>query len=1287
MKVKFILKLFFVLFFLGFLTASVYFYFFQNKNIEIELKTNIPNHEVESIKKSDLDLILSKVNYKQDKLFYTLKGGEKEQFDKIIIEFNDISKLDEAKIKELDDISIDNNKKTIKGIYSNFTSKDQKAITYYIYTNPKTFEFEEKKYAIQNTKISIFNLFWYITNGSRLKEPIEFDKKAKELIQEISIFQFLLEKIGYILTPKQVYASCTGAVFCGITVTENRCGSASGPSCTELNSSCFDSNGNFITNGCQSYVTDCDYGCANCSTSPCSQYGFDENSCLYGQPVCGASCSSQSCQWTEPSAPPQCPSGQIFCGGCLTACMPNTQTCNEWIEDQCGNTGGGGGGGPPPEVPPQTHMCGAECTGQPEVCTNAGLTCDGGQCRGSSCPIGPPATVCGDYCNETDGRFCDGGLSCNHDMDGDNNPNTGRCWEGSCNGATEERIIGAVFLEPFSVTDPASNVRTQQYNNIQYRQGTTGISAMNIALGSNSTDYHYVSTLVNHPLSPGDTFQTSIVPNPGYQCVGWYIYHEPNGAPINSLNCGSASPNLGQMGNGCTANFHLCTDANGGSFNNYVTFIIEQDVEVKTCSASALVGSDGQAEFGDDIQVVVSGTSSLTTPDPTRLWLEKQDYTRITPTPTGTTEFVVDGRYYYLITSASCSTSSSTTCIDEAQLAGLALGNYYVHCDMPDDPQSCSGNPVCTYNGMGGIEACTGYYDCDPDPANQNDSSAFSVVCTPSCGNSTCGDTGATPNNITGLTVTAPNFTAGKVDMTDDTNLVVNWDNATISDPASSVDFYQVRLWPQSQGATVPEANSDTCDNTTDCRTVTRPGLASFYTFLPRDWPDQTDEFYVAVRAVNNTCTGTGTGNWSTPLAIDLVTTLTGNFYEDSSATAGVGGACTGDTSTAVDLTGSTMTNNRGGVLTTLNSSYILTQIPFAPSASWPDYGYNIQLDIDNPDPANAYVCACPTGCTYTGLTSATNPTARNFFLTRYNLSNSPWWQTKGGNVYAKDSISSTIPDTCPAAGVGVCDPYFITQNGTDQYSGGIAITGGNSTSSIAVEGYYTDRDPDTSGNQPRSVDVSHANNQKEDYAYFAGLFDSASATDISTNDTGSGTLTTLPTGGQTFGSDNTEVYTYVGDLTLDFDTTQTVTGKKMVILVNGNVTIQGTPNTRAVDVANGAFFGLITSGNINIDETIGNTSATATTSVLEGVYVADGDLNIENYADDSIRDLKFVGEGTFVGHTAINLNRDYDNTSNPIDKALNNTNPIEVFVYRPDFVTNIPSILKQPNLYWQEVN
>jgi hypothetical protein len=116
----------------------------------------------------------------------------------------------------------------------------------------------------------------------------------------------------------------------------------------------------------------------------------------------------------------------------------------------------------------------------------------------------------------------------------------------------------------------------------------------------------------------------------------------------------------------------------------------------KTCSVT--VAKDiGTTQ--ESVTVTVTGNTYSSYGDTIRLWLEKYDATQY-PTPAeitpGVTQLLSGGRYYYHLDSADC--TSTGTCTKTINLKIPNPGKYYLHCDVPTDPNNCSGNPFCSFN-------------------------------------------------------------------------------------------------------------------------------------------------------------------------------------------------------------------------------------------------------------------------------------------------------------------------------------------------------------------------------------------------------------------------------------------------------------------------------------------------------------------------------------------------------------------------------------------------------------
>jgi hypothetical protein len=109
-----------------------------------------------------------------------------------------------------------------------------------------------------------------------------------------------------------------------------------------------------------------------------------------------------------------------------------------------------------------------------------------------------------------------------------------------------------------------------------------------------------------------------------------------------------------------------------------------------------------------------------------RLYLERRDNNKINPTPVGftlienldlQTNFYKKGEYI-------CQTGNNQQCNTTITFPTLPAGEYRVHCDMPQEPQKCSGNPTCSWHG--GPFSCEGWTTC-----GQNDMVSFTVTAPP----------------------------------------------------------------------------------------------------------------------------------------------------------------------------------------------------------------------------------------------------------------------------------------------------------------------------------------------------------------------------------------------------------------------------------------------------------------------------------------------------------------------------------------------------------------------------
>lgn len=271
------------------------------------------------------------------------------------------------------------------------------------------------------------------------------------------------------------------------------------------------------------------------------------------------------------------------------------------------------------------------------------------------------------------------------------------------------------------------------------------------------------------------------------------------------------------------------------------------------------------------------------------------------------------------------------------------------------------------------------------------------------------------------------------------------------------------------------------------------------------------------------------------------------------------------------------------------------------------------------------------------------------------------WWQTYGGLVYGGAGLTSPF-DT------SLLTYLILKDTGLHNLSAGFPIT---TSGSIEVGGYYTQRDD---GKQPRVTGQNHTQLVREDYDYFAGLFDLSSVPDI-----GGGTVTDFDIEPkQTLDSGALYLYRSSSGLTIDLANTWNP-GQARLIFVDGNVTIKDSANNGAINnLDTGEFFGLFVNGTLTIDPSVGSDADTNPITAapnLSGMFVADKIV----VASNGTGDKKLIGEGTFVGWDSFSLLRDFKTGDN-------NDYPTEVFIYRPDLIRSAPEEIKKPLIMWQEV-
>ena len=436
------------------------------------------------------------------------------------------------------------------------------------------------------------------------------------------------------------------------------------------------------------------------------------------------------------------------------------------------------------------------------------------------------------------------------------------------------------------------------------------------------------------------------------------------------------------------------------------------------------------------------------------------------------------------------------------------------------------------------------------------------------------------------------------------------------------------------------------------------------------------NRYTARVRGVNTDCGTTVTGSWQT-VTFTLYGEVDAQFHED------LDGSCS-----AINPVEPGMAGARASVNLTDAGGYNQTrtvnagQTSKTMSAPFDPFGlYTLTLNPGNYAAGEPWHCICPDGCNYSGVSAPDNP--YRFYVSQYDLSNTAWWQTLGGHVFAQQvwpqvALSSQIPvDTCTAA--ATCNPYMILTDQADRTdSAGFALTGGGVIDSSNESGEQTSNVTD------RATQVYAMGNTlkvKENYQYFADLYHLGLNPADHTSDFGTNINN---------GADKPTIvrdYYHVPSNFKIKDPWTVGANESFVIFVEGNLIISDEDAYQnLIEVAEGGFLAFIVQGHINIDANVGNEgNLTSLTTNLEGIFIADGHLSVGSVNEAGGGDERFVAAGTYVGWSGVVLDRDFSDGG--MRKEENNDKPTEVFIFRPDLVVNAPETMAKPRLIWQEVN
>ena len=271
-----------------------------------------------------------------------------------------------------------------------------------------------------------------------------------------------------------------------------------------------------------------------------------------------------------------------------------------------------------------------------------------------------------------------------------------------------------------------------------------------------------------------------------------------------------------------------------------------------------------------------------------------------------------------------------------------------------------------------------------------------------------------------------------------------------------------------------------------------------------------------------------------------------------------------------------------------------------------------------------------------------------------------PWFQSAGADVWFNDGINNPVPSGKLGSVLGTGGTPGVMFSGVGSYD---FSPGGISNTNWIVGGltYPTSYSP--------SKGVI-----KTSYEYVKALADQNHITPIDIASACGGNISscTLP-GGLSNG-----IYVANGDLTITNASYTFPANRDFVILVNGNLNLNGEIHTPV-----GSTLLMSAKGSINVATSVGTSTLSSTTANLEGWFSANSSFYIDGYGDCSSTDKRL----NIAGSVIANATSGGGSVSHNRNLCAQNLNyPVFYVSERPDFILNAPRFLQSTNRVWQEV-
>ena len=287
----------------------------------------------------------------------------------------------------------------------------------------------------------------------------------------------------------------------------------------------------------------------------------------------------------------------------------------------------------------------------------------------------------------------------------------------------------------------------------------------------------------------------------------------------------------------------------------------------------------------------------------------------------------------------------------------------------------------------------------------------------------------------------------------------------------------------------------------------------------------------------------------------------------------------------------------------------------------------------------------------------------------------SPWIQSQGSDIWFNNGFSNSIPSgaSCQSyaslAGPGGTPGIVYSGIGSADFGNGQASANPYNWKVGGISSYSESYGPASSGS-PLATSYSSIKNL------------------ATTNGTPPTALTTAQCGANGIASCRLSpalasgVYEAVGDLTGDLtlvdNNYQFPSGRNYVILVTGNLRLNGT-----IDVPVGSTVLFSVKGNIYVDPSVGTATVTSTTPHLEGWFSTDHSFYVEGDKTCPARDNRLNVEGAIIVNASLTGGSFY----NQRDLCSGNSNcPVFYIKERPDFSLNAPRFIKNAPRVYKEV-